>query len=76
MFKSLTSLFGLGLDGETVDQRKDRELKELSSKKFYDWRHLVACVEEDCYWDGKSCRVARYATVEGKRVSICGGFRR
>ena len=27
MLKSFTSLFGLGVDGETVDQRKDRELK-------------------------------------------------
>ena len=35
MLKSLTSLFGLGVDGETVDQRKDRELKELSEKRFY-----------------------------------------
>ena len=33
MLKSLTSLFGLGVDGETVDQRKDRELKELSVKR-------------------------------------------
>ena len=33
MLKSLTSLFGLGVDGETVDQRKDRELKELIIRK-------------------------------------------
>ena len=46
MLKSLTSLFGLGVDGETVDQRKDRELSE---KRFYEWEHLVACVEEYCY---------------------------
>ena len=77
MLKSLTSLFGLGVDGETVDQRKDRELKELSEKRLYEWEHLVACVEEYCYKEKKGCKVARYATtIEGERVSIYGGFRR
>ena len=33
MLKSFTSLFGLGVGGETVDQRKDRELKELIIRK-------------------------------------------
>ena len=77
MLRSLTSLFGMGVDDEKVSERKSRELKELAEQRLYEWGRLVACVEEYCYKEKRGFKAARCATTtEGKRASIYGGLRR